>query len=188
MKRTILAALLVGAATSFAAAADTAATDIESGKATIVYDGSLADEFKIKREIVDRAQEAFGESAAYETPQDLPDSSTPSLCRAIRFRMASRRATFPPSSVTCRPWPTTLTGSPRGTTSSRWTVTTPSSWSSTTRCRDAQHDRVSQGGPVSGGAVCLRRVAISPGVVASPRPGAVQLGQCRRGNGLGARR
>ena len=73
MKHTILAALFLGAATSFAAA-QTAATDIEAGKPAIVYDASLADKFAVKREIVDRAQEVFGESAAYETPQDLPDS------------------------------------------------------------------------------------------------------------------
>ncbi len=34
----------------------------------------MSDKFEIKRDIVDRAQEAFGEAAAYETPQDLPDS------------------------------------------------------------------------------------------------------------------
>jgi hypothetical protein len=74
MKRTIIAALLLGAGTAFAAAADTAATDIEAGKATIVYDASLAEKFEIKREIVDEAQAAFGEAAAYETPQELPTS------------------------------------------------------------------------------------------------------------------
>ncbi len=72
MKRTIIAALLLGASTTFAAAADTAATDIEAGKATIVYDATLAEKFEIKREIVDRAQEVWGEYAAYETPQELP--------------------------------------------------------------------------------------------------------------------
>jgi hypothetical protein len=74
MKRTILAALLLGATTSYGLAADTAASDIEAGKATIVYDKGMSEAFKIKRDIVDRAQEAFGEAAAYETPQDLPDS------------------------------------------------------------------------------------------------------------------
>lgn len=73
MKRTILAALLLGATTSLAGA-DTAATDIESGKAVIVYDATMAEKFEIKRDIVDRAQKAWGEYAAYETPQDLPDT------------------------------------------------------------------------------------------------------------------
>jgi hypothetical protein len=73
MKRTLLAALLLGAATSYAAA-DTASADIDSGKAVILYDATMAEKFEIKREIVDRAQEAWGEYAAYETPQDLPDT------------------------------------------------------------------------------------------------------------------
>ncbi len=71
MKRTLLAALFLGAATSFAVA-DMAASDIEAGKATIVYDATMAEKFEIKREIVDEAQAAFGEAAAYETPQELP--------------------------------------------------------------------------------------------------------------------
>jgi hypothetical protein len=74
MKRTLLAALFLGAATSFTAAADIAAGDIEAGKATIVYDASLAEKFEVKREIVEEAQAAFGEAAAYETPQDLPET------------------------------------------------------------------------------------------------------------------
>jgi hypothetical protein len=73
MKRTLLAALLLGAATSYAAA-DTASADIDSGKAVILYDATMAEKFEIKRVIVDRAQEAWGEYAAYETPQDLPDT------------------------------------------------------------------------------------------------------------------
>ena len=73
MKRTIIAALLLGATTAVAGA-DTAASDIEAGKAVIVYDATLAEKFEIKREIVDRAQEVWGEYAAYETPQELPAS------------------------------------------------------------------------------------------------------------------
>ena len=75
MKRTLLAALLLGAATSYAAA-DTASADIDSGKAVILYDATMAEKFEIKRVIVDRAQEAWGEYAAYETPQYLPDTVT----------------------------------------------------------------------------------------------------------------
>lgn len=73
MKRTILAALLLGTATSVGFA-QSAATDIQDGKAVILYDATLDEKFAIKREIVDRAQDAWGEYAAYETPQDLPDS------------------------------------------------------------------------------------------------------------------
>lgn len=47
---------------------------IGTGTATIVYDATLGEKFEIKRETVDRAQELWGEYAAYETPQDLPDT------------------------------------------------------------------------------------------------------------------
>ena len=44
MKHTIIAALILGATTTIAEA-DTAATDIEGGKAVIVYDETLAEKF-----------------------------------------------------------------------------------------------------------------------------------------------
>jgi hypothetical protein len=71
MKRTLIAALILGAGTTFAVA-ETAATDIQAGKAVIVYDAALGEQFELKREIVERTQQAFGDSAAYETPQELP--------------------------------------------------------------------------------------------------------------------
>lgn len=81
MKRTLIAALLVGAATGIAAGQTTAppvelgtVTDLGTGKVTVVYDEALTKEFEISREIIDRIQAEFGESAVYDNGQDLPDS------------------------------------------------------------------------------------------------------------------
>jgi hypothetical protein len=77
MNRTILAALLVGASTTIAAgqaATTTVVTDAESGRpVTVVYDKALSDEFEIKREIVERVKEEFGENAVFDAGQDLPE-------------------------------------------------------------------------------------------------------------------
>ena len=73
LKSTILAALVLGAAGTAAAADQVPAAEaIQAGTATIVYDATLGEKFAIKREIVDRAQELWGDYAAYETPQELP--------------------------------------------------------------------------------------------------------------------
>ncbi len=71
MKRTILAALMLGATTTIAGAAG---AGITADDPSILYDSGMAEKFQTKREIVDRAQELFGKTAAYETPQTLPDS------------------------------------------------------------------------------------------------------------------
>ena len=63
MRRTILAALFVGAATTMAGA------DV-----VVVYDVALGQKFELKREIVDRVQEEFGEHAVYESTEELPPS------------------------------------------------------------------------------------------------------------------
>jgi hypothetical protein len=63
MKRTILAALFVGAATTIAAA------DV-----IVVYDVGLGEKFEIKREIVDRVKEKFGKYAVYDSKDELPAS------------------------------------------------------------------------------------------------------------------
>jgi hypothetical protein len=63
MKRTILAALFVGAATTMAAA------DV-----VVVYDVALGEKFETKREIVDRVQEEFGKYAAFDSADELPPS------------------------------------------------------------------------------------------------------------------
>jgi hypothetical protein len=76
MKRTILAALFLGATTTMAAgqaATTTVVTDAETGQpVTVVYDKALSEEFEVNREIVDRVKEKFGESAVYDNGQDLP--------------------------------------------------------------------------------------------------------------------
>lgn len=72
------AALLVAAATGLAAAQTTppaqtgAVTDLESGDVTVVYDKALTEEFEVSREIIDRVEAEFGQSAVYDNGQDLP--------------------------------------------------------------------------------------------------------------------
>jgi hypothetical protein len=63
MRRIVLAALFAGAATTLAAA------DV-----VVVYDVALGEQFEIKREIVDRVQQEFGEHAVYESTEELPAS------------------------------------------------------------------------------------------------------------------
>ena len=78
MKRTGLAALLVGAATTIAAAQSTTpapkevVTDLNTGEVTVVYDETLTEEFEVNRAIVERVQAEFGEYAAYESTDELP--------------------------------------------------------------------------------------------------------------------
>jgi hypothetical protein len=76
MKRSVLAALFLGAATTMAAgqqATTTVVTDAETGQTvTVVYDRALTEEFEINRQIVDRVKAEFGESAVYDNGQDLP--------------------------------------------------------------------------------------------------------------------
>jgi hypothetical protein len=77
MNRTLLAALFLGAMSSLAfgqAATTTVVTDADSGRpVTVVYDKALSEEFEIKREIVDRVKEKFGENAVFDAGQDLPE-------------------------------------------------------------------------------------------------------------------
>lgn len=79
MKRTMLAVLLLGTTTSFAPtlagaqATNEVIRDADTGEIrTIIYDKELTREFEINREIVDRVQAAFGETAVYDNGQDLP--------------------------------------------------------------------------------------------------------------------
>ena len=80
MKHPLGAALLLGAATAigsttaFGQAAPTAeVTDADTGRlVTVVYDKALSEEFEVKREIVERVKEEFGENAVFDAGQDLP--------------------------------------------------------------------------------------------------------------------
>jgi hypothetical protein len=80
MRRTVLATLLLGGMTTMAAAQATSGQattevvrDADTGQIrTIVYDKELTKEFEINRQIVDRVQAAFGETAVYDNGQDLP--------------------------------------------------------------------------------------------------------------------
>ncbi len=75
MKRTLLAMLLLGGATTIAAAQATTEVvrDADTGQIkTIVYDKELTKEFEVNREIVDRVEAAFGKTAVYDNGQDLP--------------------------------------------------------------------------------------------------------------------
>ena len=76
MRRTIFAALFLGATTTLAvgqSATTTVVTDAETGQTvTVVYDKALSEEFEVNREIVDRVKAEFGESAVYDNGQDLP--------------------------------------------------------------------------------------------------------------------
>jgi hypothetical protein len=73
MKSTILATLLLGAATTMASGqAYMVGTGLEPDETNIIYDRVYAEKFKIKREIVNEAQQIWGEAAAFETPAELP--------------------------------------------------------------------------------------------------------------------
>jgi hypothetical protein len=75
MKRTVLAVLLLGATTTMAAGQATTEVvrDADTGEViTVVYDKQLSKEFEISREIVDRVEAEFGNSAIYDNGQDLP--------------------------------------------------------------------------------------------------------------------
>ena len=77
MQRTLVAALFLGATSTLAfgqAAPTTVVTDADTGRpVTVVYDKALSEEFEIKREIVDRVKEEFGENAVFDAGQDLPE-------------------------------------------------------------------------------------------------------------------
>ena len=82
--RTLTAALLMAGATGAAAAQTTPPvkatppvqtgeiTDLRSGDVTVVYDKELSSEFEVSREIIDRVEAEFGESAIFDNGQDLP--------------------------------------------------------------------------------------------------------------------
>lgn len=78
MKPNILAALFLGATTTMANAAGQAPEARVAVPAdvlvVIVYDAALGEKFEVKREIVDRVQQAFGEYAVYESTEELPTS------------------------------------------------------------------------------------------------------------------
>ncbi|HET7410687.1 MAG TPA: hypothetical protein VFJ13_10860 [Paracoccaceae bacterium] len=86
-KRLLPAALLVGAATGLAVAQTTPPTttqaappatektvqDLRSGEVTVVYDQELSEEFEVSRDIIDRVEAEFGQSAVYDNGQQLPE-------------------------------------------------------------------------------------------------------------------
>ena len=56
-----------------ALAASLVAAPAAFGAAVVVYDAELGEEFGAKREIVELAQEVYGEAAAYDTGDQLPE-------------------------------------------------------------------------------------------------------------------
>jgi hypothetical protein len=76
MKRTIVAALLLGAGTNLALgqAMTGVVKDADTDRpVTVIYDKALSEEFEIKREIVERVKEEFGENAVFDAGQGLPE-------------------------------------------------------------------------------------------------------------------
>lgn len=64
MTRVLMAALIATGMGVSAAAADS----------VIVYDKSLGDKFEIKREVVELAEEMYGQTAVYDSGQQIPES------------------------------------------------------------------------------------------------------------------
>ena len=57
-----------------AVAASLLAAPAAYGAAVVVYDKKLGDEFAAERQIVEMAQQAYGESAVYDTGNELPEA------------------------------------------------------------------------------------------------------------------
>lgn len=104
MKRAILAALVLGATPALAMAQATVS------ERTLVYDQQLGERFDIKREIVDQVQAIWGETAAYETGQELPTS--------VNTEIVPGKAM--PEGAPVEPVPAALDDLPKLVDDSRW--------------------------------------------------------------------
>jgi hypothetical protein len=101
MKRALLAALLAAPFVGGTAAAE----------AIIVYDTELGERFRIKKAVVETVTEMYGQTAVYDTGQDLPQE----------FDRALTPGTKLPGEIDTRPVPEALRGKlPLSEMDTRW--------------------------------------------------------------------